>query len=366
MAKAFFDGSLEHSLVVDSMLGKVKLSYNGVRRADTLDVFVRYNKKLLCVFEFSAIPSSAEVAELKGDDFEWYMYKKLKKRLQHATVETALRQAQEKDALEAALHAMSANCTQELVFDDLPEGYKSRFKPIWESWQLLNNNAWNEMVLAMKLATVFLPKQREGWLKKEVLEWDDDMLTMIKAYTTPLLEKGATVEKLNEVDGSTCYIGVVDDVFSSEMCYNVAVKEGDCPSIDLKVPHHLLRKQHSLMESENALQRKAAPATVSTGLDMMRNSGDSGKKRKFQGAKEGAVDDGKKKQKKGENTQTMINMVKYDTPGRETVPITSEGLPFFKGRAPEGHSQPWVYVESLEEILMNLGDDVKRFNELMN
>lgn len=36
--------------------------------------------------------------------------------------------------------------------------------------------------------------------------------------------------------------------------------------------------------------------------------------------------------------------VKSDDAGRQDIPRNSEGLPFFSGNAPYGHSQPWVFT----------------------
>ena len=36
--------------------------------------------------------------------------------------------------------------------------------------------------------------------------------------------------------------------------------------------------------------------------------------------------------------------VKSDDAGRQDIPRNSEGLPFFHGNAPYGHSQPWVFT----------------------
>ena len=36
--------------------------------------------------------------------------------------------------------------------------------------------------------------------------------------------------------------------------------------------------------------------------------------------------------------------VKSDDAGRQDIPRNSEGLPFFHGNAPHGHSQPWVFT----------------------
>lgn len=36
--------------------------------------------------------------------------------------------------------------------------------------------------------------------------------------------------------------------------------------------------------------------------------------------------------------------VKSDDAGRLDIPRNSEGLPFFEGNAPTGHSQPWVFA----------------------
>ena len=38
-----------------------------------------------------------------------------------------------------------------------------------------------------------------------------------------------------------------------------------------------------------------------------------------------------------------LEAVKNDSDGREYISQDEEGLPFFKGRAPAGHSQPWVF-----------------------
>ena len=35
--------------------------------------------------------------------------------------------------------------------------------------------------------------------------------------------------------------------------------------------------------------------------------------------------------------------LRSDVDGREDIPMDSEGLPFFSGCAPEGHSQPWLF-----------------------
>ncbi len=38
--------------------------------------------------------------------------------------------------------------------------------------------------------------------------------------------------------------------------------------------------------------------------------------------------------------------VKSDDAGRQDIPRNSEGLPFFHGNAPHGHSQPWVFANN--------------------
>tara|TARA_Y100000996_G_scaffold245688_1_gene193169 strand:- start:214 stop:828 length:615 start_codon:yes stop_codon:yes gene_type:complete len=39
----------------------------------------------------------------------------------------------------------------------------------------------------------------------------------------------------------------------------------------------------------------------------------------------------------------LLEAVKNDSDGREYISRNEVGLPFFKGRAPAGHSQPWVF-----------------------
>lgn len=53
----------------------------------------------------------------------------------------------------------------------------------------------------------------------------------------------------------------------------------------------------------------------------------------------------------GEDGATALMMqsrellaVKSDDAGRQDIPRNSEGLPFFHGNAPHGHSQPWVFT----------------------